>query len=54
MLLFPDTEKYFSNDELGRMLNDFWEFDAKRHDDKSFHPEARPSTRDGVFQGVMH
>ncbi len=26
---FPDTEKYFSKEELDKMLNDFWEFDRK-------------------------
>jgi len=28
-IFFPDTEKYFSNEELDKMLNDFWEFDQK-------------------------
>lgn len=28
-LFFPNTEKYFSNEELDIMLHDFWEFDRK-------------------------
>jgi len=28
-VFFPDTEKYFSNEELDKMLNDFWDFDRK-------------------------
>jgi len=28
-IFFPNTEKYFSNNELDEMLNDFWEFDRK-------------------------
>jgi hemerythrin-like domain-containing protein len=28
-VFFPDTEKYFSNEELDKMLNDFWDFDKK-------------------------
>ncbi|TAL33639.1 MAG: cation-binding protein [Spirochaetes bacterium] len=28
-VFFPDTEKYFSNQELDAMLNSFWEFDRK-------------------------
>jgi len=28
-IFFPNTEKYFSSDELEKMLNDFWEFDNK-------------------------
>ena len=28
-VFFPATEKYFSKDELDKMLNDFWEFDKK-------------------------
>ncbi|MBN1798547.1 MAG: hemerythrin domain-containing protein [Spirochaetales bacterium] len=28
-IFFPNTENYFSNDELDDMLNDFWEFDRK-------------------------
>ena len=28
-VFFPNTEKYFSNDELDNMLNDFREFDKK-------------------------
>ena len=28
-VFFPDTEKYFSEEELDKMLNDFWEFDKK-------------------------
>jgi len=28
-IFFPDTEKYFSDEELDKMLNDFWEFDKK-------------------------
>ncbi len=26
-IFFPDTEKYFSDEELDKLLNDFWEFD---------------------------
>jgi hemerythrin-like domain-containing protein len=28
-VFFPDTERYFSNEELDKMLNDFWNFDKK-------------------------
>lgn len=28
-VFFPDTEKYFSEEELGEMMKDFWEFDRK-------------------------
>jgi len=28
-IFFPNTEKYFSNDEMDEMLYDFWEFDKK-------------------------
>ncbi|MBN1533836.1 MAG: hemerythrin domain-containing protein [Spirochaetes bacterium] len=28
-VFFPDTEKYFSDDELEEMLDEFWEFDRK-------------------------
>ena len=28
-IFFPDTEKYFSDEELDNMLNDFWDFDKK-------------------------
>ncbi len=28
-VFFPDTEKYFTAEELDKMLNDFWEFDRK-------------------------
>ena len=28
-VFFPETEKYFSDSELGKMLNEFWEFDQK-------------------------
>lgn len=28
-IFFPNTEKYFSNEELDRMLAEFWEFDRK-------------------------
>lgn len=28
-VFFPNTEKYFTNNELDNMLNDFWEFDKK-------------------------
>ena len=28
-VFFPDTEKYFSDEELDKMLHDFWEFDKK-------------------------
>lgn len=28
-VFFPDTEKYFSHEELNNMLNEFWEFDRK-------------------------
>ncbi|MBN2036477.1 MAG: hemerythrin domain-containing protein [Chitinispirillaceae bacterium] len=28
-VFFPDTEKYFSDEELDAMLGDFWEFDRK-------------------------
>lgn len=28
-VFFPDTEKYFTQKELDKMLNDFWEFDRK-------------------------
>ena len=28
-VFFPETEKYFSDEELERMLNNFWEFDRK-------------------------
>jgi hemerythrin-like domain-containing protein len=28
-LFFPNSEKYFSNEELDTMLKDFWEFDRK-------------------------
>jgi hemerythrin-like domain-containing protein len=28
-VFFPNTEKYFTNNELNNMLNDFWEFDKK-------------------------
>jgi len=28
-VFFPDTEKYFIEAELDKMLNDFWEFDKK-------------------------
>lgn len=28
-VFFPDTEKYFSDDELNKMLNDFYEFDRQ-------------------------
>ena len=28
-VFFPDTEIYFSDEQLNKMLNDFWEFDKK-------------------------
>ena len=28
-VFFPETEKYFSDEELDKMLNDFWDFDRK-------------------------
>jgi len=28
-VFFPNTEKYFTADELDRMLEEFWEFDRK-------------------------